>query len=252
MIFAWLARVAPVALRAGGLLTFEPFLGDRAVSMQIKAGILVVFTLVLAPVVPLRAAPADAVGWVEMVISETMVGVLLALSLQVVFEALQLAGQISGIQLGLSLATLFDPLSEANSGALSVFFNVLTLLLYLQFNVHHWVLRVLARSFDYLPVGTMVASQLLTREVVRAMGEVFVLGVQIAAPVVLLTLLIDLVIAFLSKASPQLPALFLGIPVKSLTGYALLIGMVNLWPEILERRFAWSIGTAEHLFHLAR
>ena len=251
ILFAWLARVAPVALRTGGLLTFEPFLGDRSIPAAVKAGLLVVLTGLLLPVVPLQAAPIDIVGWVHMALSETMVGVLIGLSMQVVFEAMQLAGQITGVQLGLSLATLFDPLSEANSGVMTVFFNLLTLLIYLQFNVHHWVLRALARSFDYLPVGSLVPSELLTRELIHVVGALFVLGVQIAAPVLLVTMLIDLVIGFLNKASPQLPALLLGIPVKSLTGYALLIGVISLWPGILERRFAWSIGAAEHLLHLA-
>jgi flagellar biosynthetic protein FliR len=65
-------------------------------------------------------------------------------------------------------------------------------------------------------------------------------------------LMIDIVISFLSKASPQLPALLMGIPVKSLTGYALLIGAVALWPGILERRFAMAIGAAERMLQLAR
>jgi flagellar biosynthetic protein FliR len=80
----------------------------------------------------------------------------------------------------------------------------------------------------------------------------FVLGVQIAAPVLLATLMIDIVISFITKASPQLPALLLGIPVKTLTGYALLIGAVALWPGILERRFTIAISAAEKLLHLAR
>ena len=87
---------------------------------------------------------------------------------------------------------------------------------------------------------------------VRVLGALFVLGVQIAAPVLLATMMIDIVIGFLSRASPQLPALLMGIPVKSLTGYALLIGAVDLWPGILERRFAFAIGAAERMLHLAR
>jgi flagellar biosynthetic protein FliR len=251
-ILKWLAQVAPVALRVGGMLTFSPFLGDRAIPSRIKAGLLIVITGLLFPLVVRRPAPLAPVDWVQMVLGELLVGLLIGLSLQVVFEAMQFAGQISGIQLGLSLATLFDPQSEAESTALPVFFNLITLLLFLQLNVHHWVLRGLARSFDYLPVGSAVVGQLLSRELVRVVGALFVLGIQIAAPVLLATLMIDIVISFLSKASPQLPALLMGIPVKSLTGYALLIGAVALWPGILERRFAMGIGAAEKLLHLAR
>jgi flagellar biosynthetic protein FliR len=242
-LFAWLAQVAPVALRVGGLLTFGPFLGDRAIPNRIKAGLLIVLTALLVPVTPVRPMLAGPVEWIQMVLGEWLVGMLMALSLAAVFEGMQFAGQLSGIQLGLSLATLFDPQSEADSPALSVFYNLITLLIFL--------LRALSRSFDYLPAGSAVATQLLSRELVRVTGSLFVLGIQIAAPVLLATMMIDLVLGFLSKASPQLPVLLFGIPIKNLTGYALLMGAVTLWPGILERRFALAIASAERMLHLA-
>lgn len=250
-LFAWLAQVAPVALRVGGLLTFGPFLGDRAIPNRIKAGLLIVLTALLVPVTPVRPMLAGPVEWIQMVLGEWLVGMLMALSLAAVFEGMQFAGQLSGIQLGLSLATLFDPQSEADSPALSVFYNLITLLIFLQLDIHHWVLRALSRSFDYLPAGSAVATQLLSRELVRVTGSLFVLGIQIAAPVLLATMMIDLVLGFLSKASPQLPVLLFGIPIKNLTGYALLMGAVTLWPGILERRFALAIASAERMLHLA-
>jgi len=250
-IMRWLAQVAPVALRVGGLLTFSPFLGDRAIPNRVKAGLLIVLTILLVPVTPVRPTLVGPAEWAQMVLGEWLVGVLMALSLAVVFEGMQFAGQLSGIQLGLSLATLFDPQSDADSPALSVFYNLITLLFFLQFDIHHWVLRALSRSFDYLPVGSAVATQLVSRELVRVVGSLFVLGIQIAAPVLVATMMIDLVLGFLSKASPQLPVLLFGIPVKNLTGYALLMGAMTLWPAILERRFAHAIGAAERMLHLA-
>jgi flagellar biosynthetic protein FliR len=226
-------------------------LGDRAIPNPVKVGLLVVLTALLFPVAPPQPLLSGPVDWVQMVIGETLVGTLMGLSLQAVFEGMQFAGQLSGIQLGLSLATLFDPQSQADSTALSVFYNLVTLLLFLQLNVHHWLLRALYRSFVYLPSGGVVVTQLLTRQLVHVVGALFVLGIQIAAPVLLATMMIDLILGFLSKASPQFPALLLGIPIKNLTGMALLIGATTLWPGILERRFAAAIGAAEKMLHLA-
>ena len=251
-ILRWIGRIAPVALRIGGLLTFSPFLGDRAIPNRVKAGLLVALTALLVPVTPVRPLFLGPVEWVQMALGEWLVGMLMALSLAAVFEAVQFAGQFSGIQLGLSLATLFDPQSEADSPVLSVFYNLIALLIFLQLDVHHWVLRALSRSFEYLPVGSVIAMQLSSRELLRTVGSLFSLGIQIAAPVLVATMMIDLVLGFLSKASPQLPVLLFGIPVKNLAGYALLIGAVTLWPGILERRFGLAIGAAEHMLHLAR
>jgi len=249
-LLQWLSQIAPVGLRVGGLLTFAPLFGDRAIPNPVKAGLLVSLTALLFPVVPSRPAPIGPVDWVVMVLGELLVGLLMGLSLQIVFEGMQFAGNICAAQLGLSLASLFDPQSNADSTAIPVFFNLVTLLVFLQFNVHHWLLRALDRSFSYLPVGSAVASQLLTGEFVRVTGALFVLGIQIAAPVMVATMMIDLVLGFLSKASPQLPALLLGIPFKNLTGYALLFGAIGLWPSILEHWFVRSIDAAESLLHL--
>jgi flagellar biosynthesis protein FliR len=251
-LMQWLAQVAPVALRVGGLLSFGPFFGDRAIPNRIKVGLLVFLTAVLVPVVPARPSPSGPVEWAQMILSEWLVGVLMGLSLAAVFEGMQFAGQLSGMQLGLSLATLFDPQSEADSPALSVFYNLVTLFLFLTLDVHHWLLRALRRSFDYLPVGSAAVSELAGRELARVVGSLFGLGIQIAAPVLLATMMIDLVLGFLSKASPQLPVLLFGIPVKNLTGYALLMAAVTLWPGILERRFALAINVAERMLHAAR
>jgi flagellar biosynthesis protein FliR len=250
-IMRWLAQVAPVALRLGGLFTFGPFLGDRAIPNRVKAGLLIILTILLVPVTPVRPMLVGPVDWARMAIGELLVGMLMALSLAAVFEGMQFAGQLSGIQLGLSLATLFDPQSNADSPALAVFYNLMTLLLFLQMDIHHWILRALTRSFVYLPVGSAVANQLVTRELVNVVGSLFALGVQIAAPVLLLTMMIDLMLGFISKASPQLPVLLFGIPIKNLTGYALLMGAVSLWPGILERRFALAIAAAERMLHMA-
>lgn len=250
-LLRWIARGAPVALRIGGLLAFAPFLGDRAIPNRIKVGLLIVLTALLVPVTPVRPALVGPIAWTQMVLGEWLVGILIALSLVTVFEAIQFAGQFSGIQLGLALATLFDPQSEADSPVLSVFYNLIALLIFLQLDVHHWILRALARSFDYLPVGSAVPTELVSRELLRVVGSLFSLGIQIAAPVLAATMMIDLVLGFLSKASPQLPVLLFGIPVKNLVGYALLMGAVTLWPGILERRFALAVGAAEHILHVA-
>jgi flagellar biosynthetic protein FliR len=79
----------------------------------------------------------------------------------------------------------------------------------------------------------------------------WLIGVQIAAPILIATLLLDIAIGFLSKASPQLPALFIGISAKSLIGYMVLAASAALWPKLLEGQFTNALGWSEHLLRLA-
>ena len=134
------------------------------------------------------------------------------------------------------------PPKQLNAGAL---------LLFLQLNVHHWILRGVVKSFAYVPVGSVHLSAAFLTEVFHAAGAMWFVGVQIATPVLFATLLIDLTVAFLTKAAPQLPALLFSIPLKSVVGYSVLAIGISLWPGIFEKQFIAALGWSERLLHLA-
>jgi len=102
-----------------------------------------------------------------------------------------------------------------------------------------------------VPVGSIVITAPAMKDLFRAAAGMWLLGVEIAIPILLATVLLDLTVGFLSKASPQMPAIFLGIPIKSLVGYAVLAIGVGFWPGIFERQFSLALGWSEHLLRLA-
>ncbi len=177
-----------------------------------------------------------------MVLSEAVSGLLMGLSVQIVLEGAQLAGQLAGAQLGFSLAAIIDPQTNIETPVLTIFYQMIALLIFLQLDVHHWILRAVVKSFAYFPVGTGVLTLRAARELLRAAGAMWLIGVQIAAPILLATMVIDVTIGFLSKASPQLPAMFIGISAKSLAGYALLAASVGLWPVLAGRQIPGRHG----------
>ena len=91
----------------------------------------------------------------------------------------------------------------------------------------------------------------MTRQLLHAAGAIWLAGVQIAAPALIATLVIDLVLGFLGKASPQLPVLFLGLSVKSMVGLSVLALSLRYWPALFERYFTNAIHVSERLLQLA-
>ena len=83
--------------------------------------------------------------------------------------------------------------------------------------------------------------------IVRAAGGVFLAALELAAPLLAATLLVEISVALLGKLSPQLPVMMLSVPVKTLTGFALLTGSLALWPRFIEARFAGLLDMAERL-----
>lgn len=233
-------------------MTFAPFFGNDAVPPSVKAIFTIVLTAVLYSAAPLVQVPMTIASWTRLVASEAFVGLMMGLAVHLVFEGVQVAGQLTGMQLGFSLASVIDPITNIETPVISTFYQLFALLIFLQLNVHHWLLKMLVKSFTYVPVGTGVATLLATKELFRFAGAMWLIGVQIAAPIVLATILIDVTVGFVSKASPQLPAMLIGISIKNLMGYGVMAGAAILWPSLLEKEFTRAMGWTEQLLRLAR
>jgi flagellar biosynthetic protein FliR len=244
--------VMTAAVRVGGLMVFAPFLGSESVSMPVKAGFTFALTGLLYPVCRFPELPLDAAGWMRVMGSELMVGVLLGVTLNFILDAVQFAGQLIGLQMGFSLVNVMDPQTQVDTPVLSIFHQLVVLLIFLQMNVHHWLLRGLAASFSYLPPGGAGLNLAVTGGLLHAAGGIWLVGLQMAAPVVVATMLADIALGFLGKASPQLPILFFALSIKSVLGLILLLGTLTLWPRVLERHFADAVMMGERLLHLAR
>jgi len=241
-----------VGLRVGGLMLSAPFLSSPGIPIPQKAGLTLALTALLYPVSGRLALAPDQIGWAEMAIAETALGLLLGLAAQFVVEAAQVAGQLLGFQAGYSLVTLLDPQTQADTPVMSTFFELLALLLFLQLGVDHWLLRALAASFAYLPAGAALARLQAGASLLETAGGIWLLGMQLAAPVVAATLVVDVGLGFLAKASPQMPILFIGLSIKTLLSLLVLGGALLLWPRIFETRFAAAVGLGERLWHGVR
>jgi flagellar biosynthetic protein FliR len=245
-------RGLPIGLRVGAVLSFAPFLGSPSIPIRFKALLTLLITALLYPVCSVPELLISPVEWTRIVLSEITLGLAIGLSIQFVLEAAQLAGQITGFQFAFSLVNVIDPQSNVDTPVLSIFHQLMALLFLLVFNVHHWILRGLARSFDYVPVGSVSISEGAMRALFHAASGMWLAGVQIALPLLLVTILIDLTIGFLSKASPQLPVLILSVPLKSAAGYLVLGIAAAGWPGLFERQFASALGWSERILHLAK
>lgn len=237
--------------RVSGVMVFCPFLGSNGVPVPLKAALTVVMTAILHPLHGPFRLDAGPWQWVGIAFSEAVIGLILGLTANFLMEAPALAGQVLGMQMGYSLASLFDPDTQADTPVLAQFHQMAAMQIFLGLNVHHWILRALVRSFAYLPPGKAVVNLAATTGLLQAAGGIFLAGVQIAAPALVATLMADVALGFLGKASPQMPVLFIGLAVKNLLGLAVLITVVAYWPQSFGQRFAQSIALGERLLHLA-
>jgi len=241
-----------IGVRLTGLMLFAPFFGSIVITARVKAILVLSLTALLYPTTAGKIPQLTISQWPMMIFSELLIGVALGVATNVVFDGVQMAGQVLSVQMGYSLVNILDPQTQIESTVVATFHQTIAMLIFLRLNVHLWILRAIARSFDYLPPASGHFGGAFTSTALQAGAEVFSVGIQIAAPVLSATLLADIALGLLGKASPQLPLMLLGPAVKSILGLLILISALKYWPNLFESLFLRSMGQADHLLHLAQ
>ncbi len=214
------ASFAVVLFRVAGIMVFAPFYSSGGFPIQVKIMLPLCVALTLGPAVPAaQGIQSMALGGIVLsLLGEVLVGMVLGLTAAFVFSGLQLAGQIMGFQLGFSIVNVIDPQTTVQTSVLAILQNFLGLIFFLMINGHHWFFRAVAESLDYLPVGGIRMSGPIAGEMVRLSSQIFVAGIQIAAPVLAVTMVADVILGIIGRAAPQINILIEGLPVKILVG----------------------------------
>jgi flagellar biosynthesis protein FliR len=181
------------------------------------------------------------------ILGELAVGLVYGLSLALVSEMLIFAGQIAGLQFSFSLVNLMDPGSAIQTPLLGDLFQLMGTLVLITAGLDRIVLASMARSFRVAPLGTYAFAAPAALAIVRTAAGVFLAALELAAPVLAATLLVEIAAALLGKLSPQLPVMSLTVPLKTLTGFVILMGSFAVWPRFIEARFDRLLDFAERL-----
>jgi flagellar biosynthesis protein FliR len=235
-----------VCIRVSGLFIFAPIFSSQALPAKVKSVFLVVLTVVLAPLAAGLPGSHVEVG-LRSVLGELGVAALLGLSLAMLNELASLAGQLLGMQFSFSLVNLLDPNSEVQTPLLAQMLSLLEITVLLAAGLHRTIIAALLHTFVVVPLGSGLAPREIGLPLVGMMSGVFLAALQLAAPVIAATLLVEIGIALMSRVSPQLPVLALTVPAKTAIGYVVLIGSLALWPAFFEARFDGLLNTAQGL-----
>jgi flagellar biosynthetic protein FliR len=232
------ARLVLVLARVAGLVVAAPVLGHLSVPIRVRAGFVVVLSLALASAVPPLAEPPATIGALAgALVVESALGALLGFVAQLVFAGVQLGGQFVGIQMGLGMEGLIDPQSQAHVTVVAQWHQLLALLVFLVLDMHHLLVRALVESFRTAPPGGVALSALGLRGAVALGGELFAIGVRIAAPVLVALLLTNGALGVLARTIPQLNVFVVGFPLNVGVGLVVMGAALPFTFRLLAQRF---------------
>jgi len=227
-------------------LATDPLLGNRAAPNSVRVTLAFALAMVIVPTLP----PPPPVALVSgdgllILVQQILIGVALGFTLRIVFMAVEFTGQIMSLQMGLSFATLFDPINGAQTPVLSQFLTLFTVLLLLAFNGHHLVIGALWQSFHDIPIAARPLADKGILMLLEWAGALFKTGLHIALPITAALLTANLAIGMMTRAAPQLNIFAVGFPITLGAGFVVLYFAVAYMPGIIERFWMHAVEVAQ-------
>ncbi len=207
--------------RVSILVFLLPFFGGNSVPSQVKAAMCIVLTLAIWPSLGFDASlyPAHPLGMALLILGELLLGLTLGLVVQFIFAAIQTGGQLVGFQMGFAMVNVVDPMTGTSEAVTAHFLYMVALLTFLALNGHLLLLQALTQSFHVIPPGGLLITSKLSGSVLDLSREMFILAVRIAGPVMAALFLVDLALALIGRAAPQMNVLLVGFPLKIAVGF---------------------------------
>ena len=186
-----------------------------------KFSISLVVTLAIWPKVALpgSAMPSHPFGIMLLLLGETLIGFTLGLATRFFFTAIQMGGEILSFQMGFSMITFADPSTGNNTGVLAYFLNMTATLVFLVMDGHLYLLKAFAETFAMLPAGGFAMSDSLMQHVIRLSGTMFSFAIKVAAPVLVALFFVEMTMALMSRAAPQMQIIQFSFPLKIAVGF---------------------------------
>jgi len=250
-----LDQLIPFALvlaRVAGLFSAIPMFGARVVPARVKAPLIFAMALLIFPLVRshAQAVPTDVVSLALLVIREALIGLTLGLIPQFVFAAVEFCGQQIGTQMGISMASLFDPNTQANVPTMAMFQGALATLVFLALGVHHVFLRGIVESYELIPLGAWHVSGGLLAFLVETSTGIFVIAMKLAAPVSVALLAVGVALGIVAGISPAMNVFMVSMPLNIGIGFVILGLSLPVFLRVLEVAFGGMAGQMRILFKL--
>lgn len=232
---AWLvAFIFPFA-RIVALIASSPVIGNKQVPARVKIGLSLFITMIVAPTLP--PLPQVAAGSPEgllILVQQIIIGAAMGFTIQVIFAAVEMTGELAGMQMGLGFASFYDPLNASFSPVIAQWLTTIASLAFLAMNGHLFVIAGLAESFQTLPIGNMISGKGFYA-IAGWGGSIFGYALQISLPLLAALLIANLALGVLNRAAPQLNLFAVGFPVTLAIGFVVLALSTPYFAPLLDK-----------------
>lgn len=220
MNILWFPVFLLVFVRMTGLFLMSPVFGRQSVPNYLKWGLSLLLTYIVFSNRFLESQ-LEFETFLEfgvLVLREIFIGFTIGFISTIFFSAIWIAGQLIDTQIGFGMVNVIDPQNSIQIPLMGNFKNILALLVFFVLDGHHTLIKIIALSYDIVPLGEAKVTQELTNLIVKFFENSFVLAVKIALPIIAITFLAEVAFGILVKTVPQMNVFIVGIPIKIFIG----------------------------------
>jgi flagellar biosynthetic protein FliR len=227
-VLGWVTPILWPFLRVLALFGALPVIGQAGVPMRVRVGLAFLIAFCAqASIPPMAPVALDSAAAVLVVLQQLLIGLSLGFAVKIVFVAVEYAGEIIGLQMGLNFAAFFNPMSGGEETAVSRFFGISVSWLFIVSGGHLLVIAAVVQSFSAFPVGNDPFAFLRMVEPQRWGAEIFSLGLWLALPLVAMLLFTNLVLGVIARVAQQMNIFAIGFPITLGVG---LVGVLLTLP----------------------
>jgi len=225
----FLYKLFLVSFRLGAMFFLVPVFSMRSIPIAAKAALSFVFAGIVASLLPpVGALPLNAMAFIVAALQEIGAGLLMGMVIRIAFQVVNFAGELWGMQGNFTRDQTFDPISGGSSTATERLLYNFALVAFISMGLHLKVLGDFVASYNIAPLGGFLATQGMVNELIYRTSQIFVTGVQIAAPMIAVNFVINSTFAVLGKAAPQMNVFMVSFAVIIFAGLSLLMFGLNV------------------------
>ncbi len=226
-----------VVIRMSGIIFTAPIFSGSGLNAQIRMMLSIIISLLLFPTITPYVGMTDPhVLWLVLaVIKELLIGIIIGAMSSLLFTGLQLGGYLVDYQMGFSMVSVIDPVSNYSVSISGQMYNILATLIYLAIGGHHIFFRAVSESYSIMPVGDFVINTESYMYVLSTFIKVFIIAIQITAPVFLALMVVNVVMGLMARLVPQINLMIVGFPLKIMVGAFMLIISLNMFYIAFEK-----------------
>lgn len=234
LLAGWGISFMLILTRIAALTHSFPFFGSSAITPRLRIMIALSLTFFILPLAGQEHLGHDwSLGLIVLHLArETGIGLVLGFSAKFLFEAFTLAGTFAGRQMGFAMSDLIDPITSVPQSLIGQFWALVAILFFLALDGHHFLVRIMLENFNVVPLTQGRLNPATAELLIDGSTDMFRLALRLAAPALIITMMLDIGMAVLSRAMPRFQIFFVSLPLKLIVGVFALVVSLQLFQAL--------------------